>query len=364
MTTPKPADRLRAKCPHCGRTLYPTPECFGQSVKCPGCAEPFELFRVRIPRCVLDAVPGTIARERLALPLNADGGGVTVAVAEGSSEDAAELLRFVLGRPVKVLPRPAEALRAEIDRHYPAEDCPSKERSGEDSVESMLADFTDDATDFTEGGVKPRKSRKRVKERLIEPTLPPASQPLNPDLPVWVRLKAREGENRWNRPDGCSFCGKNVEVTLHKARCRVEGTAELTMQYPLCEQCHGLRPFTTCQEGALPVALVIGLPIFLVGVGIYITGASGANTRVVGIVLSVIGLTMTVGLMAARLHLWTEDRKEERYARTLALPWVDQEPVVLTLVSVRFANPHWGKEFAELNGCDWLQKPDKPSAGG
>jgi tetratricopeptide (TPR) repeat protein len=99
------------------------------------------LAEMTIPPAIIELVPESVARENVVLPVSLDGRALTVAMAE-LDLDVLEKLQFILNREI----RPALAVCCQIveaiNRHYgPSET---------ESVDSMLAEFTDTAIDFTE----------------------------------------------------------------------------------------------------------------------------------------------------------------------------------------------------------------------
>ncbi len=95
-----------------------------------------------VPREVLALLPASVAWENAVLPLGASGEVLVVAVSDPTDLDTVQKLQFILNRDVVPVVATREQIVAAVRRHY-----------GElqtDSVDSMLAEFTDTAIDFTE----------------------------------------------------------------------------------------------------------------------------------------------------------------------------------------------------------------------
>jgi hypothetical protein len=105
-----------------------------------------DLTDLVIPQHVIELLPESVARENTVLPISTRGRTLTVAMAE-LNLDVLQKLSFILNREI----RPALAIREQIveaiNRHYG--------QSETESVDSMLAEFTDTAIDFTETATAP-----------------------------------------------------------------------------------------------------------------------------------------------------------------------------------------------------------------
>ncbi len=105
--------------------------------------EYIDLGSLQIPSSVIEMVPESVARENLVLPLSLDdSGSLTVAMHDPMAFEILDKLRFIINREIKVAVAPKEAIQAAINRHYG--------QSETESVDSMLAEFTETAIDFTE----------------------------------------------------------------------------------------------------------------------------------------------------------------------------------------------------------------------
>jgi len=91
---------------------------------------------------VVELVPDSVARENILMPLSADGETITIAVCNATDVMLADKLTFILNRKIRLVPAPRHAIIEAINRHY--------HQNETESVDSMLAEFTDTAIDFTD----------------------------------------------------------------------------------------------------------------------------------------------------------------------------------------------------------------------
>lgn len=101
-----------------------------------------DLESMEIPRTVIELVPESVARENVVIPLGLDDDTIQVAVSNAMDYEVLDKLRFVLNREIKIAVASKEAIQSAINRHYGD--------SQTESVDSMLAEFTETAIDFTE----------------------------------------------------------------------------------------------------------------------------------------------------------------------------------------------------------------------
>jgi hypothetical protein len=95
------------------------------------------------PPDVLDLIPESVARENTVLPLRLEGRTLHIATADASNLLLLDKLRFLLNKDIRFVEHPrADILRA-IRQHYG--------QSETESVDSMLAEFTDTAVGFAGG---------------------------------------------------------------------------------------------------------------------------------------------------------------------------------------------------------------------
>lgn len=100
------------------------------------------LESLEIPRTVIELVPESVARENVVIPLGLDDDTIRVAVSNAMDYEVLDKLRFVLNREIKIAVASKEMIQNAINRHYGD--------SQTESVDSMLAEFTETAIDFTE----------------------------------------------------------------------------------------------------------------------------------------------------------------------------------------------------------------------
>ncbi|MGH7174275.1 MAG: GspE/PulE family protein, partial [Gemmataceae bacterium] len=101
-----------------------------------------DLTDVTIPAAVVELVPESVARENIVLPLAQDGGALKIIMSDPSDFDTVQKLQFILNKDIQPVLAPREQIIEAINRHYG--------QSETESVDSMLAEFTDTAIDFTE----------------------------------------------------------------------------------------------------------------------------------------------------------------------------------------------------------------------
>ncbi|HEY3963660.1 MAG TPA: ATPase, T2SS/T4P/T4SS family [Planctomycetaceae bacterium] len=102
-----------------------------------------DVSSVQIPSAVIQLVPESVARENLVIPLSLDDAGtLTVAMHDPQRFDVVDKLRFIINKEIKVVVAPKEVIQQSINRHYG--------QSETESVDSMIAEFTETAIDFTE----------------------------------------------------------------------------------------------------------------------------------------------------------------------------------------------------------------------
>ncbi|HEY7154598.1 MAG TPA: ATPase, T2SS/T4P/T4SS family [Gemmataceae bacterium] len=101
-----------------------------------------DLTEVTIPAAVVELVPESVARENVVLPLAQDNGALKIIMSDPSDFDTVQKLQFILNKDIQPVLAPREQIIEAINRHYG--------QSETESVDSMLAEFTDTAIDFTE----------------------------------------------------------------------------------------------------------------------------------------------------------------------------------------------------------------------
>src|SRR5262249_49644711 len=101
-----------------------------------------DLTEVTIPAAVVELVPESVARENIILPMSQDNGALKIIMSDPSDFDTVQKLQFILNKDIQPVLAPREQIVEAINRHYG--------QSETESVDSMLAEFTDTAIDFTE----------------------------------------------------------------------------------------------------------------------------------------------------------------------------------------------------------------------
>jgi type IV pilus assembly protein PilB len=104
--------------------------------------ETVELESVQIPQAVIEMVTESMARENIVIPTQLDGDTVVVAMHNPNNIEVLDKLRFVLNKDIRVVMAPLESIQGAINRHYG--------QTETESVDSMLAEFTETSIDFTE----------------------------------------------------------------------------------------------------------------------------------------------------------------------------------------------------------------------
>jgi type IV pilus assembly protein PilB len=124
-------------------TRYATPEQVGGAI-----ADfhnvPFveSLEEVTIPADIIELVPESIARENTVIPMHQENGTLMVIVSDPSDEAVMEKLRFILDKEIQPVMALRDHILEAINRHYG--------QTEQESVDSILSEFTDTQIDFTE----------------------------------------------------------------------------------------------------------------------------------------------------------------------------------------------------------------------
>jgi len=101
-----------------------------------------DLTEVTIPASVVELMPESVARENMVLPLSQENGALKIIMSDPSDFDTVTKLQFILNKDIHPVLAAREQIIEAINRHYG--------QTETESVDSMLADFTDTAIDFTE----------------------------------------------------------------------------------------------------------------------------------------------------------------------------------------------------------------------
>ncbi len=102
----------------------------------------FDLSDKTIPASVVELVPESVARENLVFPLALEGNTLKISMSDPTDFDTLTKLQFILNKDVHPTLASKEQIIEAINRHYG--------QTETESVDSMLAEFTDTAIDFTE----------------------------------------------------------------------------------------------------------------------------------------------------------------------------------------------------------------------
>jgi type IV pilus assembly protein PilB len=98
-----------------------------------------DLTEVTIPPAVVELVPESVARENVILPLSQEEAALKIIMSDPSDFDTVQKLTFILNKDIQPVLAPREQIIEAINRHYG--------QSETESVDSMLAEFTDTAID-------------------------------------------------------------------------------------------------------------------------------------------------------------------------------------------------------------------------
>ncbi len=100
------------------------------------------LDELEIPANVISMVPESMARENTVIPLEFEGGVLKVAFHDPMAFDVLDKVRFMVDKEIEMVVAPKPSIQRCIDRHYG--------QSETESVDSMIAEFTDTQIDVTE----------------------------------------------------------------------------------------------------------------------------------------------------------------------------------------------------------------------
>lgn len=101
-----------------------------------------QLTDITIPQSVVELVPESVARENVILPLAQEDNTLKIIMSDPTDFDTVQKLQFILNKDIQPVLASKEQIVEAINRHYG--------QSETESVDSMLAEFTDTAIDFTE----------------------------------------------------------------------------------------------------------------------------------------------------------------------------------------------------------------------
>src|SRR5207245_8620435 len=83
-----------------------------------------------------------VARENVVLPMSQENGALKIIMSDPSDFDTMQKLQFILNKDIQPVLAPKEQIVEAINRHYG--------QTETESVDSMLAEFTDTRIEFTE----------------------------------------------------------------------------------------------------------------------------------------------------------------------------------------------------------------------
>jgi type IV pilus assembly protein PilB len=101
-----------------------------------------DLSEMSIATAVIELVPESVARENVILPMAQDNGALKVIMSDPMDLDTIQKLQFILNKDIQPVLAAREQIVEAINKYYG--------QSETESVDSMLAEFTDTAIDTTE----------------------------------------------------------------------------------------------------------------------------------------------------------------------------------------------------------------------
>ncbi len=100
------------------------------------------LTDVTISPAIIEMVPESVARENVIIPYAQDEGMLQIVMSDPSDYETVTKLQFILNKEIQPVLAPKEQIVEAINRHYG--------QTETESVDSVLAEFTDTQIDFTE----------------------------------------------------------------------------------------------------------------------------------------------------------------------------------------------------------------------
>lgn len=110
-----------------------------------------DLSGINIPADVIATIPESVARENVVIPLRFDGDAIVIAIDDPMKFETIDKLRFLLNREVKCETAQRNDILTAINSHYGRGD-------SNESVDSMLTEFTETQIDFTQTEMKSAES--------------------------------------------------------------------------------------------------------------------------------------------------------------------------------------------------------------
>lgn len=99
-----------------------------------------------IPQDVISTIPESVARENMVIPLRFDGDAIVIAIDDPMKFETIDKLRFLLNREIKCDTASKSDILNAINTHYGRDEV--------ESVDSMIAEFTETQIDFTQTEIK------------------------------------------------------------------------------------------------------------------------------------------------------------------------------------------------------------------
>jgi len=100
------------------------------------------LTEMTISPAIIEMVPESVARENVVIPLMEENGTLQIVMSDPSDYETVTKLQFILNKEIQPVLAPKEQIVEAINRHYG--------QTETESVDSVLAEFTDTQIDFTE----------------------------------------------------------------------------------------------------------------------------------------------------------------------------------------------------------------------
>jgi type IV pilus assembly protein PilB len=124
------------------KLTYATPEEVMSAIADFHKLEFINLVDVTVAQSIVELVPESVARENRVFPLAVDGNVLKVVTSEPDNFEVLQKLQFILNKDIQPVLADREQIVGAINRHYG--------QTETESVDSMIAEFTDTAIDFTE----------------------------------------------------------------------------------------------------------------------------------------------------------------------------------------------------------------------
>ncbi len=101
-----------------------------------------DLTKIEIPKSVIELVPESVAREHIVIPMALDGNALKLITSDPTNYDAMQKIQFILNKEIIPVLAVKEQIQEAINRNYGQNET--------ESVDSMIAEFTDTAIEFTD----------------------------------------------------------------------------------------------------------------------------------------------------------------------------------------------------------------------